>query len=272
MGVKISLAGDLGSGKSTVTSLLLSATGAERYTTGQIMRDLAAARGMTIDQFNRSIEGNPEIDKLIDDGLRALSDDPRDLVIDSRMAWHFTRGTFRVYMTTEPEIAAARIMAAGREGESFRTLDEAITRIADRRASEKKRYFEFYGVDITDLFNYDLVIDTSYATPEQIADAILSSLADWQKDPATKRCLVCPRRLRYPDDPPDETAIALCDKKIETGEPLPESDVFFENGGFYLAGDPAAALSVASYDLPFVPCRLTRERVERTYIRMENTL
>lgn len=271
-GMKISLAGDLGSGKSTVTDLLLKATGAERYTTGKIMRDLAAARGMTIDQFNRSIEGNPEVDKLIDDGLRALSDDPRDLVIDSRMAWHFTRGTFRVYMTTEPEIAAARIMAAGREGESFSTLDEAVSRIAARRASEKKRYFEFYGVDITDLFNYDFVIDTSYATPAEIADAILSALDRWQKDPATKGCLVCPRRLRYPDDPPDEAAIAYCDRQIETGGALPESDVFFENGGFYLAGDSSAALSVASYDLPFVPCRLVTGKVDRTYIRMENTL
>ena len=43
--MKISLAGDLGSGKSTVTDLLLAATGAERYTTGKIMRVLAAARG-----------------------------------------------------------------------------------------------------------------------------------------------------------------------------------------------------------------------------------
>ena len=273
MGLKISLAGDLGSGKSTVTDLLLAATGAERYTTGKIMRDLAAARGMTIDEFNRSIEGNPEIDRLIDDGLRALSDDPRDLVIDSRMAWHFTRGTFRVYMTTEPGIAAARIMAAGREGESFATLDEAVSRIAARRASEKKRYFEFYGVDITDLFNYDFVIDTSYATPRQIADAILSASEAWKADPMkTPGCLVCPRRLRYPDDPPDEDEIAACDRLIESGAPLPPSDVIFHDGAFYLAGSPAAALSAASYDLPFVPCRLVRGQIDGTYIRMENTL
>ena len=116
------------------------------------------------------------------------------------------------------------------------------------------------------------MIDTSYATPGEIADAILSALAKWQKDPAFKGCLVSPRRLRYPDDPPDETAIALCDRLIETGGELPRSDVFFYDAGFYLAGDPSAALSVASYDLPFVPCRLVTGKVDRTYIRMENTL
>ena len=189
--MKISLAGDLGSGKSTVTDLLLAATGAERYTTGKIMRVLAASRGMSIDEFNRSIEGDPEVDRLIDNGLRALSDDARDLVIDSRMAWYFTRGTFRVYMTTEPVIAAERIMTAGRDGESFKTLDEAVERIAARRASEKKRYYDFYGVDITDLFNYDLVIDTSYAAPAQVASEILNALEAWQEDPSTKRCLIC---------------------------------------------------------------------------------
>ncbi|MBP5427958.1 MAG: hypothetical protein J6Z04_01565, partial [Clostridia bacterium] len=94
----------------------------------------------------------------------------------------------------------------------------------------------------------------------------------WQRDETTRACLVCPRRLRYPDDPPDEIAISECDRLIEIGEKLPLSDVFFENGVFYLAGTPAAALSVASYDLPFVPCRLVKGKVDRTYIRMENTL
>ena len=273
MSLKISLAGDLGSGKTTVTDLLLAATGAERYSTGKIMRELAAARGMSIDEFNKSIEGDRAVDRMIDDGLKALSDDPRDLVIDSRMAWHFTRGTFRVYMTTEPEIAAARIMAAGREGESFKTLDEAVSRIAARRESEVKRYSEFYGVDITDFSNYDLVIDTSFAAPEAISDGILSSYARWLADPATPQCFVCPRRLRYPDDPPDEGEIAACDALIESGQALPPSPVFFERGGFYLAGSPAAALSSAAYDLPFVPCRLLPGSAgDRTYIRMENSL
>jgi len=268
--MKISLAGDLGSGKSTVTDLLIAATGAERYTTGKIMRDLAAARGMSIDEFNRSIEGNPEVDKLIDDGLRALSDDPRDLVIDSRMAWHFTRGTFRVYMSTEPRIAAERIMAAGREGETFDTLDEAVTRIAARRASEKKRYFDFYGVDITDLFNYDLVIDTSYASPVQIATEILSAYEVWRKDPKVKRCLICPDRLYYRGDVKiDREEVRAFRQLMLSGTTLPLSDVVFDGGWFYLTGNPAPAFGIVADGFSFVPCRLVKGKPKGDYIKLE---
>ena len=271
--MKISLAGDLGSGKSTVTDLLLAATGAERYTTGKIMRVLAASRGMSIDEFNRSIEGDPEVDRLIDNGLRALSDDARDLVIDSRMAWYFTRGTFRVYMTTEPVIAAERIMTAGRDGESFKTLDEAVERIAARRASEKKRYYDFYGVDITDLFNYDLVIDTSYAAPAQVASEILNALEAWQEDPSTKRCLICPRRLRYRSDVKiNKDEVRATHQLIMSGTTLPLSDVFFEDGGFYLTGSPAPALGIVADGFAFVPCRLVKGKAKGTYIRMENKI
>lgn len=268
--MKISLAGDLGSGKSTVTDLLLAATGAERYTTGKIMRVLAASRGMSIDEFNRSIEGNPEVDRLIDDGLRALSDDPRDLVIDSRMAWHFTRGTFRVYMSTDPAIAAERIMAAGREGETFSTLDEAITRIAARRASEKKRYFDFYGVDITDLFNYDLVIDTSYAGPAQIASEILSAYEVWLDDIKVKRCLVCPPRLYYRKDLKiDRDEVRAFRQLMMSGTTLPLSDVVFDGGEFFLTGNPAPAFGIVADGFSFVPCRLVKGKPKGDYIKLE---
>ena len=195
MGFKISLAGDLGSGKSTVAAIITERTGATYHATGAIMREVAARYGMDITTFNRYAETHPETDHEIDDGLVRLSDDPRDLIIDSRMAWHFTRGTFRVYMTTEPEISAARIMAAKRETERFGTLEETAAGIVRRRESEKKRYKELYNVDLTDFANYYLIIDTSYATPEAVAGAIMDSLAAWQSDPAARFCLLCPARI-----------------------------------------------------------------------------
>ena len=94
---KISLAGDLGSGKSTVSDILISKLGAEYYSTGSIVRGVAEKMNMTVVELNKYMETHPEIDTMIDDGLRELSSDPRLLIIDSRMAWHFTEGTFKVY-------------------------------------------------------------------------------------------------------------------------------------------------------------------------------
>ncbi len=256
MSFKISLAGDLGSGKSTVAKIITERTGATYYATGAIMREVARRYGMDIAEFNVYAETHPETDREIDDGLVRLSDDPRDLIIDSRMAWHFTKNTFRVYMTTEPEISAARIMAAKRDVESFDSLEETAAQIVRRRASEKKRYQELYGVDLTDLGNYTLIVDTSYATPEEVAGVILSSLAVWQADPEARFCEICTSRLMRP-----------ADGLIGEGGPT----VFFENNRFCLASGLEEAQKALKSSRTFVSCRLTPGSADgREYVRLEN--
>ena len=79
MSFKISLAGDLGSGKSTVAKIITERTGATYYATGAIMREVARRYGMDIAAFNVYAETHPETDREIDDGLVRLSDDPRSL-------------------------------------------------------------------------------------------------------------------------------------------------------------------------------------------------
>ena len=164
---KISLAGDLGSGKSTVADILISRLDAEYYSTGAIVRSIAAQRGMTVTELNKYMETHPEIDHEIDAGIAALSEVDKALIIDSRMAWHFTKGTFKVYLSCDIETSALRIMHAKREGECSSSLEEQIKCTRERRESEKKRYLEQYGVNIKDLSNYSLIVDTTSATPRE---------------------------------------------------------------------------------------------------------
>ena len=64
--MKISLAGDLGSGKSTVGRIIGEKCGLEFYSTGTIQRKIALERGMTTYELNRYMEDHPEIDDEID--------------------------------------------------------------------------------------------------------------------------------------------------------------------------------------------------------------
>ena len=66
---KISLAGDLGSGKSTVSDILISRLGAEYYSTGAIVRAIAEGRGMTVTELNKYMETHP--DAAVTDGADA---------------------------------------------------------------------------------------------------------------------------------------------------------------------------------------------------------
>ena len=55
---KISIAGDLGSGKSTVAKILSKKFGAEIVSGGKIQRELASKMGITIEEFNIMMESD----------------------------------------------------------------------------------------------------------------------------------------------------------------------------------------------------------------------
>lgn len=270
---KISLAGDLGSGKSTVAKILLEALGAEYYSTGSIVRGIAERMGMTIGELNVYMETHPEIDTEIDDGLVALADDPRALVIDSRMAWHFTKGTFKVYLSTDIETSAARIMSANRSGEKASSFEEAIASTKARRQSETKRYMTQYGVDITDLANYSLVVDTTYATPEEVAGVIISCFEKWKEDKSLCFLYLSPERLNYADDEHDGELLADLSARLELGEDIPAVEVFECDGEFYIESGLEFALAYAFNLYTYLPATLCKgSPVGKKYVKMKNSL
>lgn len=269
---KISLAGDLGSGKSTVSRLLEKKLGFGYYSTGLAFRAMAAERGMTVVELNEYMEKHPEMDRELDDRLVALSDDPRKLIVDSRMAFHFVRDTFRVYFSTELETSAARIMGDHRAEESFATVEEMAAAILRRKESERKRYFDFYGVDCKDLSHYDLVVDTTYATPEVIADYVADAFDEWKKNQGFKACLLSPHRPAYPDTADTELAVTLS-AALDRGEALPPVTVNEQNGRFFVTENPEVAMAYALADIPFIPCRLAvAPPPEADYVRMSDSL
>ena len=270
---KISLAGDLGSGKSTVSKLLISRLGAEYYCTGAIVRSIAERLGMTVVELNVYMETHPEIDTEIDDGLRALGDEDKLMVIDSRMAWHFTKGTFPVYLSTDIETSALRIMGANRAGEHAQTLEETVSDTRKRRASEKKRYMTQYGVDIMDLTNYALVVDTTYATPEEIAECIITAFEVWCEDKSYKSAFISPERLHYPDDEADAELIASLASRLESGESIPAVEIAEQDGEFYVISGTESALAHAFGMATFIPAVLKAAKLDpKSFVRMKNSI
>lgn len=273
MGYKVSLAGDLGSGKSTVSNILIERLGLEYYGTGKICRKVAIEMGLDIADMNVYMETHPEVDTMIDDGLRALSDDPRNLIIDSRMAWHFTRGTFKVYLTCDPMEAARRIQTAGRDDEHFTSLEDAAARITKRKESERRRYYDMYGVDCKRLANYDLVIDTTYSTPLQIAERMMAGIAAWQSDASYTACSICPKRLHYPDDAPDMAVVSALADKLAMGETLPPVPVVAVGDSFYILSHAETALAASLAEMTWVDCVLVEGDIDpKQYVKMEDSL
>ncbi|MCB9965252.1 MAG: cytidylate kinase family protein [Rhodospirillales bacterium] len=168
MKTRISITGDPGSGKSTFAKSVADFTGYEMITTGNIFRKLAAERGISITRLNEMAEMQKELDAKVDDYLVALNETKHPMVLDSRMAWHFVRGTFKVRLTVDPDVAVDRIFKDTAElREKFSSLEEAMEEVEKRKQSEIRRYQKLYGVNIGDDTNFDLVINTSHISKEE---------------------------------------------------------------------------------------------------------
>jgi len=190
----ISMAGHVGSGKTTVARLICERTGRELFSTGRVFRELAQRLGMTVLQLNEYALTHPEVDAEVDGHLRRLAEQPRPLVIDSRMAFFFVPTSYKVYLVVDPEVGGARVYRAGRHDESYRSITAAEVEGKARERVEANRYYDLYGVVRDDWRNYDLVVDTTSAPPDLVADTVLST-NDQHPSNDRPRCFLCPNRL-----------------------------------------------------------------------------
>ena len=179
MAAIITITGDLGSGKSTVSKLLQERLNYDYIYTGKIQREIANKYNMTTLELNHYAETHPEIDEEIDVTFKSLNGST-GLIVDSRLAWFFLPESFKIFLKTDLIVSVNRISGDHkRENEKYSSKEEAVNNIIARKDSENKRYMGLYGVNCSDLSNYDLVIDTSYITPGETVDMIVAGYNAW---------------------------------------------------------------------------------------------
>lgn len=138
------------------------------------MRDMAAERGLSILELSRSAEEKDWIDREIDARTVQLAETGGEFVMDARLGWHFIPQSIKVFLEVRPDVAARRIFDARRGSERENVnLDTTTKAIESRTYSERQRYLRYYGLDYTDHSCYDLVIDTSELTIEEVVDLII---------------------------------------------------------------------------------------------------
>jgi CMP/dCMP kinase len=241
---KVSIAGHVGSGKSTVGGIVVDRTGWRLVSTGALFRAIAERRGMSVLELNRYAETDPTIDDEVDGHLRALAGSDEPVVIDSRMAFHFVPTSLKVFLVVDPIVGAQRVQKASRRDEHYRSLDEAAEAGRARQRVESERYHRLYGVRRDDWGNYDLVIDTTHASAEEVASIVLDVLDHPAgRSEAGPECLLSPRRL-VPTVPrsgaPADAVVAVA---------------VSEETAFIVGGHDAVSLAVDAAD-PLIRCRL----------------
>ena len=170
----VTISGLPGAGTSTVATRVAAELGVERLDGGAVFRALAAERNLSLAEFGALAESDPAFDLALDERLaeRAAGG---DVVLESRLAgWIATNGDLpavRVWVACDERERARRV--AARDGSD---ADAALATNRRREASERARYTSYYGIDLADLAIYDVVLDSSERSPDElVADVVAAT-------------------------------------------------------------------------------------------------
>lgn len=198
----ITISGEPASGKGTVVNYLKKYYEENGYnvhviSVGHLFREISLEMfkkqhpeipNPTIEQVNNDesfAEKRKEIDLNLDSYIaqkgREVNEHAKDdevYIFDSRLAFSNVENSFAVRLTVDEKIAGERVFndtTRGKE-DKYENVEQATESTRKRKEGEISRYKQRYGVDLTDEDNYNLIINTTFAEPEEITEVITKCL------------------------------------------------------------------------------------------------
>ena len=94
----ITISGFPGSGKSSTAKGIALELGYEHFSSGDLFREMAAERNLSVEGINFAAEKSKDIDYKVDKLLESMGKEKDNLVIDSRTAFHWIPNSFKVFL------------------------------------------------------------------------------------------------------------------------------------------------------------------------------
>lgn len=161
--VTVAISGLHGTGKTTAAKALSKEFDLRYISAGDVFRQMAEERDMSLSEFSNYVEDHPEIDKEIDQ--RTAEEAKKDgVLVDARLAgWMAKEADIRILLTASLEERVKRI--SDREDRSY---DEVMEETRAREKSEERRYKDIYDIDVEDCSVFDLVLNTEKFGEEEM--------------------------------------------------------------------------------------------------------
>lgn len=172
----ITISGLHGTGKSTIGKKLAEFFDLRYYSTGEAFRELAKERNMTLKEFTKYAENNPDIDITLDKKINSIAN-KGNIIIDSQLSAYILKdkADFKIVLRCPLETRVKR-MCDRDETDYKEKVDETLR----RELSEAKRFKKLYNIDlqdekvIQDLYN--IIIDTEKLSIDEIIDIVVSNI------------------------------------------------------------------------------------------------
>ena len=97
----ITIAGDIASGKGTVTKILQKELGYTIYRNGEYVRKLAKEMNMSIVEFQEYLNQHEEIDRQVEKSAAEYSKTHDNLIIDARLGFYAVPQSFKIYLRVD---------------------------------------------------------------------------------------------------------------------------------------------------------------------------
>ena len=243
----VTLSGDIGGGKSSVARILKETLGFQLISAGGIQREIAASMGLTTLQLNQWSEKDRSVDDKIDSHTKWLGVTSDHIIVDSRLAWHFIPAAYKVFLSVDSQVGAERVFEASRSDEFHGSLAEALENNLARTRLETVRYRTLYGVEMREYRNYDLVVDTSFASPDEVAGVIETGFRARKAGRSTAHLWMCPRRL---------ASLPRAQTSATHAQQPPHVTLAVHEGQFFMVSGEAAVAMAARDGVSLIPAEL----------------
>jgi len=170
----ITISGLPGAGTTTIAKLLEKKLGLKYVYSGDIFRKMAERYNMSLEEFGNYCERHKEVDEQLDRyQLEILQ--KGNVIVEGRIAgWLAHRNhipSTKVLLEADLETRAGRIVKR-EKGD----IEKRKKEILKRENSEATRYKKYYNIDLDDTCIYDLVVDSSDKTPDEIVEIVIEEI------------------------------------------------------------------------------------------------
>ncbi len=176
----LAISGTAGSGKSTFAKELAKKLKYDHFSMGDLQRELAKERGLTIRELGELEKKDPKYDHMIDEKQKKLGESRDRFVIDSWLAAKFIPNAIKIFLDGNIDVRVKRRLNQGREEEHFKGREEAKNDMLKRQKINRDRFLKFYNFDFMDMNKYDIVIDTTDLGKGEVIDRIMKGIQKLQ--------------------------------------------------------------------------------------------
>jgi cytidylate kinase len=176
--VKVTISGAPGSGTSTLVSKIVESTGWSSLNGGEVFRNEAKRRNMSVHEFSELCKSNLDVDRSLDSLLKeAMIRVNGPDIIESRLSGWWAHeleiGCHRIWIHTSDEERAHRIQK--REGGDF---SDRLNQSKRRQDADKERYMVLYNINLDNMSPYTFVVDADQLSAEEVFSIVIKHLEE----------------------------------------------------------------------------------------------